>query len=128
MNRTWIPIVALAGALAGCAGQDRSVAPQMATLYPNIPAAPDAPGTVAHAGLPADRFGEGTHRVIDEIKPGTYRTGGSVITDYPVCSWQLIDGDHLIASGSATGAVSIVVEPVYSTVQSSGCLDWVRQP
>ncbi len=96
-----------------------SVADQVAALAGSIPRTPTGP--------PAATFGEGTHRVIDDIQPGIYTTGGPILADVPICSWRLMKGDHLVASGSASSTVSIVVETFYTGVESRGCLEWVRE-
>lgn len=124
---TAVAVAALA-VLSGCTG------PPSEPVFVIPPNAPDTGDVLAATavtppafGGPAASFGEGTHRVIDDIQPGIYRTTGPVIADVPVCSWRLMKGDHIVASGAASSTVSIVVEPFYTDVQSTGCLQWVRE-
>jgi hypothetical protein len=107
--------VAALVALAGCIEPPTAPIVAAATVTPPVP------------GGPAGSFGEGSHRILDDIQAGIYRTGGPTIADFPVCSWRLMKGDHIVASGSASGTVSIVVEPFYSTVESHECLEWRRE-
>lgn len=73
-----------------------------------------------------DTFGDGRHLVLDDIAAGTYRTGGSSTPDWPMCTWKLIVGDRINASGTATGPVEIVVQPQHTAVESNGCMVWQR--
>jgi hypothetical protein len=113
-------------ALAGCAGPSKPpiVIPtgplgDAGNILTTSP--PPAPKLT-----PAGNFGDGTHRVLTDVQPGIYRTGGSTISDIPLCSWKLLAGNRAVATGSASGPVSIVVEPSYTAVESHGCRDWQR--
>jgi hypothetical protein len=76
--------------------------------------------------LPGDTFDDGRHEVLREVPAGIYRTLGSTATDFPLCSWRLYDGERLVAAGSATGPVSIVIDPTHDEVQSINCKTWRR--
>lgn len=122
MNRILIAAAALAVAACGAPAKVIHVPDgPLAAGGDTITRPPSAP-----KGAPAPSFGGGTHRVLTDVQPGVYRTGGSTLAGIPLCSWKLTAGGHLVASGSATGPVAIVVEPEYATVESAGCLDWQR--
>lgn len=75
---------------------------------------------------PAASFGDGRHEVLAMVTAGTYRTEGSTTAWVPLCSWKMFKAGRLVASGTATGPTSIVIEPMYDEVESSGCLTWRR--
>lgn len=113
-------------ALGGCADPVVSV-PGVQPDAGRLPALAPSPPPAPVVG-PAPAFGDGSYVVGAQIAPGVYRTAGALVEGIPVCSWHFFVGDRLVATGSASGPVSIGVEPVYSVVEFRGCLDWRRVP
>lgn len=91
-----------------------------------VQSVPVIPPTQAPRGVPVEQFGNGTLRLFTDIKPGTYRTGGSSTPDWPMCTWKIHKGDRIVSSGTATGPTTITVEPVHDAVESKNCLVWRR--
>lgn len=102
-------------ALAGCAGPSE---PPLAV-----------PGF--DAARPVDlSFTDGAYVINTELEAGTYRTEGSA-DEFPSCNWKRFRGGAqggLIASGSATGPMTILIEATDGAFESRGCRPWVRQP
>ncbi|MBV9652643.1 MAG: hypothetical protein JO296_21250 [Pseudonocardiales bacterium] len=97
------------------------------TAAPVRPMTPPAQAMFAKPpALPSATFGDGRHEVLAEVPAGIYRTDGSTDDDFPLCSWRLYESTHLVSAGSATGPVSIVIEPTHDEVQSIACKPWRR--
>lgn len=75
-------------------------------------------------------FTDGAYQIGSELAPGTYRTEGSAMPQFPTCNWKRFraTGQGLIASGSSTGPTTVVIEPTDGAFESRGCRPWARQP
>ncbi|MGH3990888.1 MAG: hypothetical protein ACRDSN_00315, partial [Pseudonocardiaceae bacterium] len=69
------------------------------------------------------------YQVGRDLEAGTYRTEGSGDL-FPTCNWKRFraGGQGLVASGSATGPMTILIEATDGAFESRGCQPWVRQP
>ena len=69
-------------------------------------------------------FGDGTHLVPEDVKPGTYQTTGSVKD----CYWERNRGGDILANNFISGARSakVVVQKGDETLVTRGCGNWAR--
>jgi hypothetical protein len=70
-------------------------------------------------------FGEGTHLVPGEVKPGRYQTLADKVTD---CYWERSSGGRTVANDFLTGAARVTVTILKSddAFTSRGCGNWIK--
>jgi hypothetical protein len=108
--------------VVGCTGTPISSVPTLATpLIPSTasPTPPSSPRTV---------FGDGTHRVPDQVVPGTYRT----LEASDECYWTRLGGftgglGDLIASRISAGFEVATIKETDAGIDSVGCGGWTDQ-
>ncbi|MFE2009797.1 hypothetical protein [Streptomyces sp. NPDC059491] len=75
--------------------------------------------------------GDGTFLVGEEVRPGTYRSGGPTDPAAPDCYWARLKGtsgdvSEIIANGSGKGQATVTVLDADTAFQTSGCQVWKR--
>lgn len=125
--RTALVIAILVTAsLTGCGGSDR------VDHRPPV----DTHHIVEQASRkPADSFGNGTHQVLVDIKPGTYRTIGPKPARpglAPSCYWARLNstnggmfGSIIVNDFSDDGPAIVTIAPSDTAFVSHGCDRWV---
>jgi hypothetical protein len=83
---------------------------------------PPAPEPAKPAG-----FGSGTHRVPQDVKPGTYKTEGP---DGLMCYWARLKNttgsfDAIITNGSGDGPTTVTIVEGDGAFETRGCKPWV---
>lgn len=84
-------------------------------------------GTGAEPAAPepvAGTIPEGTHRVPQDVKPGTYRTSGG-----DGCYWarlSSLDGDSIIANNLGNGPMTVTIKRSDKGFETANCADWKR--
>lgn len=84
-------------------------------------------GTGAEPAEPepvAGTIPEGTHRVPQDVKPGTYRTSGG-----EGCYWarlSSLDGDSIIANNLSDGPMTVTIKRTDKGFETSNCADWKK--
>ncbi|MFC9976171.1 hypothetical protein ACFVH6_35285 [Spirillospora sp. NPDC127200] len=137
------------GMVAGCAvgvgmsstppGDKPAAAATMPDSAPSAEEAPDAPSTPRNAITPsapgtpsakpkpvAPTIGPGTHRVPQDVRPGTYRsTGGEG------CYWARLkdltgEGESIIANGNPSGPTTVTIRSSDKGFENSDCGTWKK--
>lgn len=70
--------------------------------------------------------GDGTFRVPQDVRPGTYRTGGDAAGN---CYWARLrnlsgDLNAVLANGNVTGPTTVTIRRSDMGFQSQGCEEW----
>lgn len=84
----------------------------------------DCPQYLKAAQKAATGFTEGVEIVGKDIKPGTYKTTGSVSD----CYWERERGGHIVANNFVSGAskVQVTVRKTDDAFTTRGCGDWIQ--
>lgn len=110
----------LVGVIVLAAGNDTDTnsgapAPQesISTVGPGKKSSPSFPG-------------DGTFRVPQDVKPGSYRTPGG-----DVCYWARLrnlsgDFESILANGNPTGPTTVTIRSTDKGFETSGCGDWQK--
>src|SRR5439155_2936760 len=125
----------LGAAVGGSAAKSPTSAGGRATV--TVTAAPAAGHTTKASSHPASskapaaatQIADGTYRVPEDVKPGTYRTAGDDGSGN--CYWARLKGlggdlGDVLANGNVTGPTVVRIKSIDKGFESSGCKPWQK--
>lgn len=137
----WIVGGVLVFAIIGSVANQQKPAPTSSDSAPTTSATPaaeplsqppatQAPPPVAPEPAKPAQFGDGTHRVPQDVKPGTYKTDGPDGSLGSVCHWSRLKDtsgsfEAIIANGLPSGPTSVTIAETDGAFQTTGCKPWV---
>lgn len=87
---------------------------------------PSEPGPATTTSKPPSTFGEGTHRVPQDVKPGTYKTTGG-----DGCYWARLRNlsgsfSAILANGNPQGPATVTISKGDKGFETHSCEDWKK--
>jgi hypothetical protein len=81
---------------------------------------------LAASAFARETFGDGTYRVPQDVKPGTYRSLGG-----DGCYWARLKNfsgslDSILANENAVGPAVVTIKPTDRGFETNGCANWTR--